>query len=167
MYTVKINDKSFDISLSEQNSNEGSINGNAFSLDSVQSKNGMHIIYKNKSFFVSITEIIHSEKKVILSINNKRYEASVSTHLDKLIKKMGFKQANSSEIKNLKAPMPGLVTDIKVIAGDEIKKGDSLIVLEAMKMENILKAENNSVVKEVKVKVKSSVEKNEVLIIFE
>ena len=73
---------------------------------------------------------------------------------------------NASLVKDIKAPMPGLILDLKVKPGDEVKKGDVVLILEAMKMENIIKAPGDGLVKAVKVNLKQSVEKNQVLIQF-
>ena len=74
--------------------------------------------------------------------------------------------ANASKVKDVKAPMPGLILDIKVRPGQEVKKGDPILILEAMKMENILKSPGDGVVKEIKVQTRQNVEKNQVLILF-
>ncbi len=70
----------------------------------------------------------------------------------------------AQKVNDLKAPMPGLVLDILVSEGQTIQKGDSLLVLEAMKMENNLKAINDAVVKKINVSKGDKVEKNTVLI---
>jgi biotin carboxyl carrier protein len=62
--------------------------------------------------------------------------------------------------------MPGLIVDIKVEAGQEVKKGDPILILEAMKMENIIKSPGDGVVKAIKVNPRDNVEKNQVLIQF-
>ncbi len=74
--------------------------------------------------------------------------------------------AASGKLGDLKSPMPGLVIKILVKEGDEIKKGDSLIVLEAMKMENMLKAQGDGIVKAIKVQPGNAVVKGEILISF-
>ena len=68
---------------------------------------------------------------------------------------------------NVKAPMPGLVLDILVEAGQSVNKGDNLLILEAMKMENIIKASGNGVVKNININKKDAVEKNQLLIEME
>ncbi len=73
---------------------------------------------------------------------------------------------NSSKVNEVKAPMPGLVLDIRVSEGDEVKKGDPILVLEAMKMENIIKSPTDGVIKKINVKKGLAVEKNQVLINF-
>jgi biotin carboxyl carrier protein len=62
--------------------------------------------------------------------------------------------------------MPGLIIELKVKNGDVVKPGDTLLILEAMKMENIIKSPGEGVVKTVKIKKGESVEKNQVLIEF-
>jgi len=62
--------------------------------------------------------------------------------------------------------MPGLVLKVFAAEGMEVKKGDNLFVLEAMKMENIIKAPADVVVKTVKIKPGDKVEKGQILMVF-
>jgi biotin carboxyl carrier protein len=73
---------------------------------------------------------------------------------------------NSKKVNEVKAPMPGLVLEIRVNVGDAVKKGDAILVLEAMKMENILKSPTDGTVSKINVKKGIAVEKNQVLINF-
>ncbi len=66
----------------------------------------------------------------------------------------------------LKAPMPGLVVKVEVEPGQHVKKGDGLVIIEAMKMENELKAAHPATIKEIKIKAGQTVEKNQALIEF-
>jgi biotin carboxyl carrier protein len=63
--------------------------------------------------------------------------------------------------------MPGLVIDISVSVGDEVKKDDPLIVLEAMKMENVLKSKGQGIVKAIHITKQEKVDKSQLLIEFE
>jgi propionyl-CoA carboxylase alpha chain len=69
--------------------------------------------------------------------------------------------------KMLISPMPGLIKDISVKQGQKIKKGEQIIIIEAMKMENILKSEKDCLIKEILVKEGDSVSADEILINFE
>jgi biotin carboxyl carrier protein len=79
---------------------------------------------------------------------------------------MGLNNGSAGKMNSVKAPMPGLIIDLRVKEGDKVMPGDSLLILEAMKMENMIKASAESIVKSVKVKKGDSVEKNQVLIEF-
>ena len=65
---------------------------------------------------------------------------------------------------NLKAPMPGLIVAVPVAEGQPVKKGDNLVILESMKMQNELKSSREGVVTRVKVKAGDSVEQNQTLV---
>jgi biotin carboxyl carrier protein len=71
------------------------------------------------------------------------------------------------KVNDIKAPMPGLVLKVLVTPGQAIKKGDPVLILEAMKMENVFKATSDATVKEIKVAELTAVEKGEVLIVLE
>lgn len=124
------------------------------------------LLNQNQSFKVELVQIDEETKTVILKLNNKLCEIQLKDKLDLLLDKLGMSFTKGSAAQDLRAPMPGLIFDIKVAEGDTVKKGDALLVLEAMKMENILKAPGDGVVKSIKIKKGDSVEKNQVLIQF-
>lgn len=67
----------------------------------------------------------------------------------------------------IKAPLPGVITDIKVNVGDEVQAGDTVIVLEAMKMANNLQAEKGGKVTAICVKIGESVMEDDALVVIE
>ncbi len=69
--------------------------------------------------------------------------------------------------KTLRAAMPGLVLEIRVKPGETVKKGQPLLIIEAMKMENIIKAQGEGTIKSILVESGKSVEKNDKLLEFE
>jgi len=73
----------------------------------------------------------------------------------------------SRKIKNLPAPMPGLIVNIQCAPGDEVKKGDPLLVMEAMKMENEIKSPLTGKIKAINVAPRQSVDKGQVMVEFE
>ena len=143
------------------------VNGETFVLDIVKINDGyFHIIHNNKSYTAEIVKADLSVKIFYLKINGRIYPVEVKDKFDLLLEKMGMNSPLSNKVNNIKAPMPGLFIDLKVKDGDTVKGGDSLLILEAMKMENIIKSPGEGIVKTVKVKKGDSVEKNQVLIEF-
>ena len=67
----------------------------------------------------------------------------------------------------IKAPLPGVITDIKVAVGDEVQVGDTVVVLEAMKMANNLQAEKAGKVTAICVKIGESVMEDDALVVIE
>ncbi|MBK9109174.1 MAG: acetyl-CoA carboxylase biotin carboxyl carrier protein subunit [Saprospiraceae bacterium] len=104
---------------------------------------------------------------VCLQVGRKKKVIQIEEPLSRLIHQLGFNKSKSLYDDALLAPMPGLVLDIRVHPGQSINKGDHLITLEAMKMENILRSQHSGIVKEIKIKVSEKVEKNQTLILFE
>jgi biotin carboxyl carrier protein len=86
--------------------------------------------------------------------------------MDLLLAKLGIEHSAESAVKDVKAPMPGLIIDIALEAGQEVKKGDTLLILEAMKMENVIKCPADGIVSKVHIKKGESVEKNQILVEF-
>lgn len=125
-----------------------------------------HILHDHKPYSVEVVEVDKNEKLATIKVNGSEYQVQVTTELDLLLKQLGLDNLNSNRIAQIKAPMPGLVLNVLVKEGDEVKKGDSLVVLEAMKMENIIKSPADAVVKKIEVNQGDKIEKNTVLIQF-
>jgi biotin carboxyl carrier protein len=126
----------------------------------------VHLIRGNESIEAELLSFDRETKTIQIRLGYKTATLQVKDRFDILLEQMGMNAAGSGAIKNIKAPMPGLILDLKVKPGDEVKKGDVVLILEAMKMENIIKSPGDGIVKEVKVSLKQSVEKNQVLIQF-
>jgi biotin carboxyl carrier protein len=106
----------------------------------------------------------YKTKTITLEINKAQYEVVLKDEFDTLIEKLGFEKKTALKLDNIKAPMPGTVLKILVTPGQALVKGEPLIILEAMKMENVLKASADVVIKKILVKEGDPVEKNKVLI---
>ena len=79
---------------------------------------------------------------------------------------MGFAIGGTKHVNSIKAPMPGLILDINVKEGQEVKENDNLIILEAMKMENSITSPRDGIIKSISVNKSDTVEKNQLLIEF-
>ncbi|SFD25213.1 acetyl-CoA carboxylase biotin carboxyl carrier protein subunit [Algibacter pectinivorans] len=157
-FKVKVNN-TFDFDISE---------AELSNLDTLQtSKNGYHILQNNKSVKAEITEADFNNKTYQISIRNHIYKVSISNKLDLLIKDMGLSVKTAKQIDFIKAPMPGLILELHVKVGQEVKENESLLILEAMKMENSISAPRSGTIKSIAVKNGDAVEKNQLLIEFE
>ena len=135
--------------------------------DKVQLSEGyFHVLYKKKGYRAEIVKTDASAKTVTVKVNGHTYVVALKDKFDLLLEKMGMNAAAGSKVNSIKAPMPGLIIDLKVKAGDAVNAGDPLLILEAMKMENIIKSPGPGTVKNVKVKKGDSVEKGQVLVEF-
>jgi biotin carboxyl carrier protein len=149
------------------NTSTGTLNGSPFALDTIRIKEGsFHVLKNNKSFSVEIVRSEPETKTFVIAVNGTKYTLQVKDKYDELLRSLGLDNLNVRKVNELKAPMPGLVLTILAEEGAAVKKGDPLLVLEAMKMENILKAPADLVVKKIAVKKGVAVEKNQVLIHF-
>jgi biotin carboxyl carrier protein len=164
MFTASANQSKFEIVSTE---NDFVVNGKPVEWNLVKVSEGyFHILYNNKSYKAEVVKTDASTKTFHIKINGKTIPVSVKDRFDLLLEKMGMNGAASNKTIVIKAPMPGLIIDLKVKTGDSVKAGDPLLILEAMKMENIIKSPGEGIVKAIKAKKGDSVEKNQVLIEF-
>lgn len=141
---------------------------NLSNLDTVKtSEMSSHVLFNNRSYKAKIVKSDFSNKSYDVMINNKSYTIKISNRLDHLIKDLGFSIGSSKHIDLIKAPMPGLILEINVEVGQTVKEDDPLLILEAMKMENVLTSPRNGIIKTISVEKGNAVEKNALLIEFE
>jgi biotin carboxyl carrier protein len=165
MYSIKVND-SFDFEAAVKK-DLLSLNGKQLKADIAKlGANNYHIINNNLSYNVEVVAFDHAAKTATIKVNGNTYQIKAKDQFDALLEQLGLSNLNSNKVSDIKAPMPGLVLKVLVAEGDEIKKGDNLFVLEAMKMENIIKAPADATIKSIKIKPTDKVEKGQLLILF-
>ncbi|MFC3417043.1 acetyl-CoA carboxylase biotin carboxyl carrier protein subunit [Algoriphagus hitonicola] len=164
MFSVILNQKTFSVEKSDKRLK---VNDQILDWDIRWiSDRKIHLIKNGNSMEAELVSLNRVEKSLQIKLANKIVDVQLKDRFDLLLEELGMTDLNQSNIQDIKAPMPGLILDLKVAPGDEVKKGDVVLILEAMKMENIIKAPGDGVVKEVKVSLKQSVEKNQVMITF-
>lgn len=158
MYKIKVNDShSFDVSKDTMET-----------LDAIETaSNNYHVLQNSTTTNVTILESDFNKKSYSVKVNNSIYEVAIQDALDQQIEALGFEIGASKKVNSIKAPMPGLILEINIKAGDEVKEGDNLLILEAMKMENVLTSPREGVIKSVNVNKGETVDKNSLLIEFE
>ncbi|RBQ05279.1 acetyl-CoA carboxylase biotin carboxyl carrier protein subunit [Pedobacter miscanthi] len=165
MHKVKVNDQFlFEI---EDKDSVLLVNGNPVQVDlSKIGNNSTHVLYQNNSFNTELIELNKADKTCKIKVNGNIYQISVEDQFDTLLKQLGLDNLAANKVSEIKAPMPGLVLKVLVEENAEVKKGDNLLILEAMKMENILKSSTDGVIKKILVKQGDKVEKNQILVQF-
>jgi acetyl/propionyl-CoA carboxylase alpha subunit len=137
-------------------------------LDAVKTTTtGYHILDNNTSFKATIATSDFSKKTYQVLVNNRPYEVVIADAVDILIKDMGFSIGASKQSNALVAPMPGLILEVQVRAGQEVKEGDTLVILSAMKMENSFVSHMDGIIKAVHVIKDDAVDKGQLLVEFE
>lgn len=167
MYTVKTEDKAWEIDV-DATSGKLSVNGSPVDFQ-VQNLSDRYrrVTLNGTVYHILLEGFDKTSKTVTLRVNGERKEYSVKDRSDELLKKFGIQAFPAPKVNELKSPMPGLVVQILVKEGDALAKGDPIVVLEAMKMENVLKAPAEVTVKSIQAEPGKAVEKNAVLVRFE
>lgn len=119
---------------------------------------------ESSKMIIEVKKFDLAEKKMTIRHNHTTYNLTFKNELDLVLDKMGIKRSSENIQKNIKAPMPGKVIDILTKEGDKLSKGDNILILEAMKMENVIKAEADCVVKKVLIVKQTTVEKNQIMV---
>lgn len=131
-------------------------------------KAGYLRVESGDSVYNVVVEKINADtKQVDLLINNILYQVSIKTSLDDLLESMGMDLSGSKKLKEIKSPMPGRVLEFLKSPGEEVQPGEGILVLEAMKMENVIKSEGSGIVKALVVESESIVNKGDLLVTFE
>lgn len=137
-------------------------------LDAVKTTDtGYHILQDNTSYKAEIVASDFTKKTYQILVSNRAYTVDIADAIDLLIKDMGFSVGASKQSNALSAPMPGLILDVQVSAGQEVKEGDTLVILSAMKMENSFVSHMDGVIKAVHVTKDDAVDKGQLLVEFE
>ena len=158
--------KSYQVDLAK-NLTEGTINDQDFNWDVIEVKNNSFSVIKDhQSYNVEVLNVIPEEKSFLIKVNGLKYQMQAKDKYDELLHSLGMDNLATKKVSDLKAPMPGLVFDIIVSEGQEVKKGNALLILEAMKMENMIKSPTDGVIKSIEVEKGVAVEKNQVLLNF-
>lgn len=153
-YQAKINDRLYAVSADE--------------LTTVDvypsSPTRLHLLIDGRSHHAELLGTDLSNKILRLRLNGRVHEVELRDEVDQLVDRLGFSAVSAVKSKNAVAPMPGLVLDVLVSPGQEVTAGTPLLILEAMKMENVLKAEADGTVRSVEVEKGAAVEKKQLLL---
>lgn len=154
VYKVKVNEFEFSFTQEEVEA-----------LDLVQKSSSIFNLLKDyKSYNAVLIEANESAKKQTIEIDGESFDIQISDVLDQVLDKMGFSTVAGKQLKEIKAPMPGLVLEIAVSEGEQVNNGDKILILVAMKMENSIMINTTATIKRIAVSAGEAVEKGQVLV---
>lgn len=137
-------------------------------LDIIQEADGgYHLLLGHQSYRAKVQAFDPSRRMVKIQLNGRTYEVRLEDEYDQLVDNLGLKKVSRHRAKDVKAPMPGLVLKLAVKEGEKVAAGAPLLILEAMKMENVIKADADGTVKSVFAKEGQAVDKGQLLIEME
>jgi biotin carboxyl carrier protein len=165
MYKIKVNNKhDFEV---DRKGDTLLVNNKTINADIKQLNDLLyHIINENGSYNAEVVSFDREAKTAEIKVNNNIYTLTAKDQFDVLLDKMGLSSLMAAKVSEIKAPMPGMVLKVLVEEGAEVKKGENLFVLEAMKMENIIKSPADVTVKTIKIRPGDKVEKGQILMMF-
>jgi len=123
-----------------------------------------HVLKNDKSFKVNLIKSDFSKRAYLIEVNSNKYHVKILNSIDETIKKIGLSIGISKKSNDIIAPMPGLILSVNVKENQEVKEGEILLILEAMKMENAIESPKNGVVKSINIKVGNTVSKGALMI---
>jgi len=154
IYKVKVNEFEFNFTRQEVEAQ-----------DLVERTSLLYNLLKDHtSFNAVLLEANDSAKKQVIEIEGEHFNIDIKDELDQMLDQMGFSTVAGKQIKEIKAPMPGLVLEVAVSEGDQVNDGDKILILVAMKMENSIMINTTATIKRIAVTAGQAVEKGQVLV---
>jgi len=154
-HSIKIlNDSQVQIGSKKISTAISKINNNAFLLH-----------YGDKVFEITANKL--DKDKYGFLIDGWYFDATVRTQLQESFNELQLVKTKTKHHSDVKAPMPGLLLKLKKKVGDQVKLGEPILILEAMKMENELRSPASGIIKEIFFKEGKSVEKDSIILTIE
>lgn len=152
----------------EKSKLKGKLNDELFSWNVVKVKENLfHAIKDAKSYNLEVLKLNQDEKTIFVKVNGLKFKMQLQDKYDELLHHLGMDNLLTTKVAELKAPMPGLVLSLQAKVGETVKKGDALLILEAMKMENVIKSPTDGIIKSIAVNTGEAVEKNQLILNFQ
>ncbi|MCJ7468160.1 MAG: acetyl-CoA carboxylase biotin carboxyl carrier protein subunit [Maribacter sp.] len=126
-----------------------------------------HVLHHNQAYGIRLSSSHYLQKAFRIVVNGNSYEVNIEDAYDQRVKKMGLLATTSQKVTSIKAPMPGLIIDVMIVEGQTVSEGTPMLVLAAMKMENIILSQGAGIVKSIEVKKDDTVEKGQLIIEME
>lgn len=126
-----------------------------------------HILANGKSYRAELVSQNFQLKQFTIKINGSKYNIQLADAYDQMVERLGLGAVNTTVATDIIAPMPGLVLKLMAKEGDTVEAGQAILILEAMKMENVIKAAADGTISSISVEQGAAVEKGQLLIKME
>jgi biotin carboxyl carrier protein len=147
-------------------SEELKINGKKIDIKIFEDEEGFtYLEYKGKKYLAEIIE--KNQNKYTILLNGVSYSFTIESPISYSRRKYLEKYKQASKTESIVAPMPGKIIELLVDENTDVKEGDAILILEAMKMQNEISSHVSGKVKKVNVKAGDTVAKDEVLMEIE
>lgn len=164
-YITNVDGQDFEIEINEEH--KVTINGQVLTLDfaDIAQQQVFTLLVDGKSYEAFIYEGDDNAWRV--QLRGQLYMARVEDERERRLREAGGRTgASGTGEYQLKAPMPGLIVTVPVAAGEHVEKGQALIILESMKMQNELRAPRAGTVSRIGVSAGQSVDQGQVLVVL-
>jgi biotin carboxyl carrier protein len=128
---------------------------------------GEYLVIDRQKVYNLVISFQSSENKWRVRINGKDALIELQDDATVLLEKLGMTETGKHQALELNAPMPGMILDVLIQPGKKVEPGEVVLILEAMKMENLLKSSLSGTVSRIWVQKGDKVEKNQLLVSFE
>lgn len=162
VYTIRIDNHTYRIERDKNG--EFLVDGEALNIEHVPVPNGTILRFANRSFTTHIERFPENGSPYQVNVNGRSLAVEVEDEKAALLRSLQSDKTTKLHSAQVRSPMPGKITRVLVSEGELIEAGQGVLILEAMKMENEIKAPSAGVVKSVRVKEADAVEKNAILI---
>lgn len=163
---IKINDRTALVEIHNRDGNKIkiSIDGKKYDADIVMVEEGVYsILIDNKSHNIELVPT--DNKNYLVNTYSHAYNVEIIDAESKYLKSRRRDDGHEEAI--ISSPMPGKIVKILVKEGDEVKAGDTVIIVSAMKMESEYKVKKDRIIKEIKVKEGDTIQAHQALVVIE
>lgn len=163
-YYITIDNRDYEVDINSRSKNDVEVQINGISHQINIATVGSKISYLVDHIHYEAVVRNKTPHEYMVTVNGTDVRTIVETEIEKRFERQSGKKVVDKSIDVIKAPMPGLIVTIDVEVGQHIQPGDGLIIMEAMKMENELKASQEGIIKTIHVQKNDKVEINAPLI---
>ena len=168
IYSVEIDGEIYEVIVSDDESVPVSVSIGKRSLKFRVKSNGqpesLSVSHGENQLQVMIEK---SENNLSVHLGCRHMEAAVRTERDLLLARHHSLTPDKTTYRHIESPLPGLITKVQAKTGSKLKKGENIVIIEAMKMENEIRAPHDCKIKKINVKKGQSIDKGHIIALFE